>query len=89
MIAFCYASGEIGIAEEVPKGAIGIAKGEPGRLKEFIETVSRHAWDGETYLVPGIPEAENQAKAYDALRKFTEWLLKGNRPGIEILGVQL
>lgn len=87
MIAFCYASGEIGIAESAPKGTISFAKGEKDHLIRFIDAVSRHAWDGVTYLVPGIPEAQTESQAYDALRDFIFWLQKGNRPGIEIIGM--
>lgn len=37
----------------------------------------RHGYDGKTLLVPGIPEARDQGEAYEALKRFKEWAVKG------------
>jgi hypothetical protein len=40
------------------------------KFKEVISGLARHAYDGETLLVPGVPEAETQAAAMDALLRW-------------------
>src|SRR5258708_39054448 len=83
MIAFCYASGQICFGTQCPGGALPIAKGEHKTLMDFIGAVSRHAYDGETLLVPGVPEAEDQRAGLDALVKFTAWISTRLPKGIE------
>lgn len=84
---FCYASGQIGFAETPPKGAIVIAVGPDEKsLREFIDPVSRHAYDGKTLLVPGVPEAADQSAAFDAMVKFLDWIRPHNKPkGVRVL----
>ena len=48
-----------------------IREGERQELRDLLEAVSRHAYDGETLLVPGVPEAPDQSAAMDA---FLDWL---------------
>jgi hypothetical protein len=84
-IAYCYQSGEIGFAESLPTGVLPIAKGPDKALRDFIGGVSRHAYDGETLLVPGIPEAEDESKALDALLAFSTRISKGVPEGVETL----
>ena len=86
MFAFCYASGQIGFGTAIPQGALPIAKGDDDRkLRDWIEGVCRHSYDGKTLLVPGIPEAPNQSKALDALKRFTGWLNKSVPQGVETI----
>lgn len=40
------------------------------RFKDVVSVNARHAYDGVTLLVPGIPEACNDEKAMDALLYF-------------------
>lgn len=40
------------------------------RFKEIVSVNARHAYDGVTLLVPGIPEARNDDEAMDALLRF-------------------
>lgn len=72
MKAYCYASGEIEFGRNVPEGALLIAKAPVKILRPIIEVVARHAYDGTTLLVPGIPEAPDQNVGIDALRRFRE-----------------
>jgi hypothetical protein len=74
MIAYCYRSGQIRFGRKVPEGAIQVAKGPAKPLRNLIRCVSRQAYDGTTLLVPGIPEAETESQAEDALRRFLAWL---------------
>ena len=85
MHAYCYASGEIGFGPIVPRGAVCIATGSEEKLREEICAVSRHAYDGETLLVPGLPEAPNQMAAADALERFLDWIRPGfNKAGLAV-----
>lgn len=44
--------------------------------RQSLEAKFRLAYDNETLLVPGIPEAENQEEALEALQKFRKWAVK-------------
>lgn len=73
---FAWASGRIEFGTATPDGAlpiyavVGANEGDVERLKENVTVLSRQAYDGETLLVPGIPEAADMNAAYDALIKF-------------------
>ena len=86
MHAYCFASGEIGFGPSLPYGALPIAKGEDGPLHDFISGIARHAYDNQTLLVPGIPEAEDEDAALKALIKFRDWISGMRLPkGIETI----
>ncbi len=70
MYAFCYRSGQIKFGKSIPAGALIIAKGPERPLREMIEGKARLAYDNETLLVPGIPEAESEQEARVALAVF-------------------
>ena len=87
MKAYCFASGQIEFASrgDVPAGAIHFASGPKRKLVPFIEAVARHAYDGETLLVPGVPEAQgDQIVAGDALRKWCDWIGKNPPAGVDV-----
>ncbi|OPE33288.1 homocysteine methyltransferase, partial [Pseudomonas aeruginosa] len=69
-IAFCWASGLIQFGDQVPEGAIEIARGDDQVVREILVTNSRHAYDNVSLLVPGVPEAANQTEGGDALECF-------------------
>lgn len=79
-VAWCWASGQIefGDVGTVPDGAIVVASGAKAHLRVVIEATARHGKGASAgkLLVPGIPEAEDQQEAGDALEKWTEWLRK-------------
>jgi hypothetical protein len=73
MIAYCYASGQIEIGRRVPKGALSLRlRGPRKKLEDFLAGCARLAYDNDTWLVPGVPEAPNQKVALDALFRFCE-----------------
>ena len=76
MYALCSRAGVITFAPQVPvdMSLLPIARGPSRKLKERIEGVARHAYDGITLLVPGIPEAPNEAAALNALQAFRAWI---------------
>lgn len=71
MYAHCYRSGEIKLSRksDLP-GCICIGEGPKSELEAKLSARARHAYDGETFLVPGIPEAENDEAAAAALVRF-------------------
>jgi hypothetical protein len=80
--AYCYRNGAIRFRCRPGKGSLTIATGEAKRLRELIGGSARHAYDGKTLLVPGIPEAENDTQACDALIAYSRQIrarLKGER----------
>lgn len=77
--AYAWRSGIIETGPAVPDGAIPIARGGVKRLARLIDATARHAYDGETLLVPGVPEAETDDQALDALIAFRDWIARPRR----------
>jgi hypothetical protein len=73
-LAYCFASGHIGFGSRCPNGALPIVRGNDKTVREFIETVARHAYDGTTLLVPGVPEASDQTEGLAKLNAFMDWI---------------
>jgi len=72
--AFCWAGGQIEFGRRIPDGALPIMRGAESIVRETMSVAARHAYDGVTLLVPGVPEAPNQMAAVDALIRFRKWL---------------
>jgi len=83
MIAYCYASGHIGLGDEIPDGAIEICRGTARIVEHEIAATSRLSY-GRKPLVPGIPEAVDQEAARDALKLYLLWLKQRERPGFRV-----
>lgn len=68
----CWRSGEVEVVSHAPAGhgCITLATGPRARLERVLIAVSRHAYDGVTLLVPGIPEAEDDDAALAAALEF-------------------
>lgn len=75
-VAFVHRNGVIGFAQRQPRNALRIATAPLRRLRSIVEVVARHAYDGKTLLVPGIPEAETEQQAFAAAHRFREQVLK-------------
>lgn len=97
MRAYCWASGLIEFGRKLPDGALPIASGPSKVLREFVDTRARHGYrthlvngrptkipGTETLLVPGIPEAPDQAAAGDALFAFRQWIGKKPPKGVAV-----
>lgn len=84
MIAYCWANGVIGFGRSLPDGAIVIAKGPSRPLRAMVSVASRHAYDGKTLLVPGVPEAPDQTAGSDALAQFLAWLAPQGERGVTV-----
>lgn len=74
LTAFCWSSGIIEFGTSVPEGALPIITGPADLVTSTIEATSRHAHDEKTFLVPGVPEADSDASAVDALKAYVNWL---------------
>lgn len=72
IVAYAWQSGLIEFGCRCPQGALAIASWDEPRLKEVVSTLARHAYDGKTPLVPGVPEAEDGDQKVDALLEFAE-----------------
>lgn len=69
--AFTNRLGIIGFGHHVPVGQLIIVDDpDDTKLRAAVEVVARHAYDGATLLVPGIPEADSDIDALDALIAF-------------------
>lgn len=70
--AFCDRRGVIEIAAYKPAGMFPLGKGRAERLTNIIQGIARQAYDGRTWLVPGIPEAETDEEAVEAAKRFRD-----------------
>ena len=70
MIAYAFRSGHIGFGTTVPDGALVIAKGPAKVVGPLVRGNARLAYDNETYLVPGCPEAADDDEAIKAFMRF-------------------
>lgn len=68
--AYCWASGLIEFGHALPEGALPIVTGSEKKVREEVEVLARHAYNGEL-LVPGIPEAASQNEAREVLVRFS------------------
>lgn len=85
MLAYCYASGQIGFGEAIPSGALPIARGEAAALVDFIKGVSRRGHNGQTLFVPGVPEASDDAQALDRLQDFVKNITNSLPDGVSTI----
>ncbi len=72
MYLHCYRSGEI-VLSRAPdlEGAIQLCEGPKEDLMQQLNAKARLAYDGETWLVPGLPEARSDIEAMTALEAFS------------------
>lgn len=57
-----------------PVDGMLLLSGPDAEVREFVTAHARHAYDGKTLLVPGIPEADGDAGASDAFIAFRDRL---------------
>lgn len=66
----CWRSGEVEVLPRAVEGALTLARGPRDRLERALSPIARHAYDGQTLLVPGVPEAEDDGAALFAVLEF-------------------
>ena len=59
-VAYCWATGEIQIGKETPKGALPLAFGDADALQNAVSGLSTLAYDNTTRLVPGMFTSGNK-----------------------------
>jgi hypothetical protein len=72
-LAYAFRSGLIGFIDgpgPMPDGALWIVSGAREQIHELVAGNARRAYDNETLLVPGVPEAQSDPAAYEAFRNF-------------------
>ena len=74
--AFCDRNGVIDFTSgKVPDGMIAFFSAPRMKdCKDKVSATARHAYDGKTLLVPGVPEAVDDDHAIEALIIHTAWL---------------
>ena len=73
--SYCYRTGIIGFGRHVPEGAFSLLHGDDETVRDIVSIHARHAHDGHTLLVPGVPEADTDDDARDAAIAFYRRLL--------------
>jgi hypothetical protein len=86
--AYCWRSGEIGIGRSIPEGMLPLARGPAKVLRGALQARARIAYDNVTLLVPGIPEAPDEAAALAAAQRFSTFLTKGEPDLVPALTAQ-
>jgi hypothetical protein len=77
LTAFCWRSGLLQVAREAPEGALVLATAPDKVMTDAISKTARLAYDGESWLVPGVPEAgEDSDAAVDAVIDYQRHLNK-------------
>lgn len=66
----CWRSGETEVVRTVPEGVLVLATGKREKLEAVLSAIARHSYDGETLLVPGLPEAADDDQAQIAASDF-------------------
>lgn len=86
LFAYCWENGLIAFGHTIPEGVALMAHSDNEELlREKMNVWARHAYDGVSLLVPGIPEAGDPAEAADALYKWLEFLKEREIAGISIV----
>lgn len=68
--AYCWRGGVIEFGPRIPDGALPVDRGTEHSVRRRVEPLARHAYDGKTLLVPGIPEAGDDDTALAAYERF-------------------
>ena len=68
--AYCWRSGVLEFGQRIPDGALPVDHGTERSVRRRVEVLARHAYDGQTLLVPGIPEAQDDDEALSAYERF-------------------
>lgn len=70
MIACARANGVIVFARKCPRDALPITSFPAPALRKAVSALARHAYDGKTLLVPGLPEAADWQQRVAAITRF-------------------
>lgn len=79
-VILSWRCGTVDIQRSAVEGALVLARGPKARLERALFALARHAYDGKTLLVPGVPEASNDEEALEATIRFQDELRKRLQP---------
>lgn len=74
MRAYCFRCGTIEFGRKIPDGALPLIQGPKKAIESRVLARARHAYDGKTLLVPGIPEAIDDDAALSSYQSFVALL---------------
>ncbi|WP_094462644.1 hypothetical protein [Pannonibacter phragmitetus] len=81
-----WRSGELEFSNTFVDGAILVCIGQLDEVRDLATSLARHAHDGETLLVPGVPEAGCDMDAVDAFISWRKWFRDcATRRGVEMV----
>lgn len=79
-------SGVLEFSDTFVDGAILVCIGRLDEVRDLATSLARHAHDGETLLVPGVPEAKCDLAAVDAFVAWRKWFRDcATRRGVEMV----
>ena len=71
---YSWRSGVIEFGGSLPEGALPICPNTV-ELRHKVHARARLAHDGNSYLVPGVPEADTDDEARRAVEAFCAWMI--------------
>lgn len=82
MIAYVWRTGLVEFGSPTPDGALKIAEGKGQKFRNSVQVKCRLAHPSyvngikqpQQYLLPGVPEAESEKEALEAIEKFRNWI---------------
>lgn len=74
IVAYAWASGLIEFGQNCPDGALPVLFGKEQQVRERVDVLARHSRTSDALLVPGVPEAQSQDEAMQALTRFVKEL---------------
>jgi len=89
MIAYCFASGLIEFAHNLPDGGLPIAEGRAEPLRSFVSGVAEHSrYHRDALLVPRFTcDVYGQPRQHENLNALSDWLdwIGGHAPeGVKV-----
>lgn len=76
MKAFVLRSGLVQFGYEVPENALEVGDGPDNLLIQIVTFLARHTYNGEELICPDVPEARNEAAAFNAVLEFKDQIKK-------------
>lgn len=82
----CWRSGELVFRKKAPRrqDLLTIIHVHGHQLRRIVTAIARHAYDGETLLVPGVPEAGSDLEAIMAVKEFKRQIERRLKPRIPV-----
>jgi hypothetical protein len=71
--AHCCRRGIIRFSRRCPTGLLPLVAGPDDEVRSQVSARARHAYDGKTLLVPGVPEADGEKAALAAVERWLDW----------------